>query len=80
MNDEERIALEEEEAREQRRGSAGIELLVDEHEEEVSEGGRTVRRWESGQTRVPGPVAFAMKAIEARVQIKGWEQEVVEDA
>lgn len=28
-------------------------------------GGRTVRRWESGQTSVPGPVAFAINAMAA---------------
>lgn len=28
-------------------------------------GGRTVRRWESGTTPIPGPVAFAIRAMQA---------------
>ncbi len=28
-------------------------------------GGKTIRRWESGSTTIPGPAAFALRAIEA---------------
>ena len=46
-------------------------------------GGRTVRRWEAGETKVPGPVAFAMRAIESGFAPEDWAftaEEKVENA